>query len=99
MFIANTLIKSQNDSLIEKNQTKLPQFNLNGCLLFESMNYKDCLKSGGYQLNSKTDLNNDLRNIVLNIPYPFIGKWYLALWKECIDRDTKYIYYYYYLYR
>jgi hypothetical protein len=37
------------------------------------MNYKDCLKSGGYQLNSKTD------------------KWYLALWKECVDKDTKYI--------
>ena len=92
MYIVNNLIKSQqqlqNDTLLAGNQTKLPQFVLHGCLLFESMNYKDCYKHG-YELNSKTDLNNDLHNIALNIPYPMHGKWYLALWRECFDRDTK----------
>lgn len=66
---------------------KLPQIVLYGCLLYESLNYKKC--PNGYDIVAKTDINDDFTNIILNIPYPMIGKWYLALWRECYDRLTK----------
>jgi hypothetical protein len=94
VYLINSLIKiipnqsNSTDSLKFNNesQVNLPQIVLHGCFLYESMNYQNCPK--GFELEAKTDINNDLHNVMLNIPYPMIGKWYLALWKECFDRET-----------
>ena len=90
LYLTNSLIKAtsfQSNQSTVTNTTTNHQIILHGCFLYESMNYKKCQK--GYELITKTDINNNLHNIMLNVAYPMIGKWYLALWKECFDRDTK----------
>lgn len=56
------------------------------CLLYNSMNmYKKC--PSGYEIVTQS-ITNVYSNIQMNIAYPYIGKWYLAVWKECLDAKT-----------
>lgn len=57
------------------------------CLLFNSMEYTNC--PYGYELTVQT-FTHIFTNLQLSIPYPMIGKWYLAIVKECYDINTKY---------
>lgn len=58
------------------------------CLLFNSMSmYKDCPE--GYELSTQS-FTNIFTNLQLNVAYPFMGKWYLAIWKECFNINSKY---------
>lgn len=57
------------------------------CLLYDSMStYKNCPR--GYELSTLSYLNR-YSNLAMNIPYPMMGKWYLAMWKECYDSNTE----------
>jgi len=77
-----------------KNTNKMKDFNLadvkvmlHACLLYNSMNnYKKC--PPGYQVVVQS-VTNVYNNVQLNVAYPFIGKWYLAVWKECLDAKSK----------
>jgi hypothetical protein len=88
LFVNETVVDSSGANNSQKQQQQLPQIILRGCFLFESMNYKKC--PDGYHITASTDAHNEIHNTMLNVPYPMIGKWYLALWKECVDRETKY---------
>ncbi len=56
---------------------------LHACLMFNSMDIrKKC--NGGYKIVTQS-FSHNFSSIELNVAYPMIGKWYLALWKECID--------------
>lgn len=60
---------------------------LYACLLFNSMsNYKNCPE--GYLLSTQS-FTNIFSNFQLNVAYPFMGKWNLAIWKECFNINTK----------
>lgn len=60
---------------------------LYACLLFNSMNkYKNCPE--GFLLSTQS-FTNIFSNFQLNVAYPFMGKWYLAVWKECFNINTK----------
>jgi hypothetical protein len=75
---------------------KYKEFNLSDirvmlyvCVLFNSMSkYKKCPE--GYGLMTQS-LTNMYTNVQMNIPYPMMGKWYIAVWKECFDKSTKYL--------
>ncbi|RNA23643.1 transmembrane 8B isoform X2 [Brachionus plicatilis] len=60
---------------------------LYACLLFNSMNnYKNCPE--GFLLSTQS-YTNIFSNFQLNVAYPFMGKWFLAIWKECFNINTK----------
>ena len=59
---------------------------LKACLLFNSMDYRNC--PPGY-LMSVQSFTHLFTNMQMSVPYPFMGKWYLAIWKECSDLSTK----------
>lgn len=74
--------------------TRVKDFNLanlrvmlKACLLFNSMDYRNC--PPGY-LMSVQSFTHLFTNMQLSVAYPFMGKWYLAIWKECSDLTTKY---------
>ena len=84
-----------NASMALTNQSsRANEFNISGikivlktCLLFNSMSsYKSC--PTGYD-QSTLSFTNIYTNLRMNIPYPMMGKWYLALWKECYNSSTK----------
>lgn len=56
------------------------------CLLFNSMDYRHC--PIGYEMSVQS-FTNIFTNLQLSVPYPYMGKWYLAIWKECFDLNTK----------
>lgn len=57
------------------------------CLLHNSMsNYDRC--PTGYEL-STLSYTNRYTNMAVSIPYPMMGKWFLAVWKECYDLKTE----------
>ncbi|CAF0788957.1 unnamed protein product [Brachionus calyciflorus] len=59
---------------------------LYACLLFNSMSsYKNCPE--GFLISTQS-FTNIFTNVQLNIAYPFMGKWYLAVWKECFNINT-----------
>lgn len=60
---------------------------LYACLLFNSMSTYDKCPEG--YLVSVQSYTNIFSNIQMNIPYPMMGKWYLAIWKECFNINTK----------
>jgi len=83
-----------NASVALNNQSsRVNEFNISGikivlktCLLFNSMSsYKSC--PTGYD-QSTLSFTNIYTNLRMNIPYPMMGKWYLALWKECFNSST-----------
>ena len=56
------------------------------CLLYNSMaTFNKCPE--GYELSTQSYVNI-YTNLHMSIPYPMIGKWYLAVWKECYDSIT-----------
>lgn len=56
------------------------------CLLFNSMSsYKNCPE--GFLLSTQS-FSNIFTNVQLNVAYPYMGKWYLAVWKECFNINT-----------
>lgn len=59
---------------------------LKACLLFNSMDYRNC--PAGY-LMSVQSFTHVFTNMQMSVPYPYMGKWYLAIWKECFDVNTK----------
>jgi hypothetical protein len=87
MYFSNTLIKKNvTNELIQD-----IELHLNFCLLFDSMDYLRCPKE--YSLVSKSILNStDLHNLLIHVPYPMMGKWYLALWKTCRNQSTKLVF-------
>lgn len=74
----------------QSNSSKKDDFDLTGvntvlktCLLFNSMSaYNNCPK--GYQMQTFSQYKK-YSNLRMSIPYPMMGKWYLAIWKECFD--------------
>lgn len=69
---------------------------LHACLLYNSMTlYSKCPE--GYELVTQS-YTNIFTSLQLNIAYPMMGKWYLAIWKECFDINTKYINFLYFLF-
>jgi hypothetical protein len=68
------------------------QIRLHVCVLFNSRQYKDCSK--GYKLVTQTDSFGELSNLQLNIAYPMIGKWFIAMWKECTNQLTRCVSYF-----
>ncbi len=84
MYFMNTIMKT-NTTNSSVNDIEL---DLNICLLFNTMDYMKCPKE--YYLLSKSVLNStDLHNLIINVPYPMMGKWYVALWKTCKILSTK----------
>ena len=60
---------------------------LHVCLLYNSMStYKNCPE--GYKLVTQS-FTNIFTTMQLNVAYPMMGKWYMAVWKECVDSKTK----------
>ena len=60
---------------------------LHACLLFNSMSsYENCPPGYKVSVQSYTSI---FSNIQMNVPYPMMGKWYLAIWKECFNINTK----------
>ena len=59
---------------------------LKACLLFNSMDYRNC--PYGYAMSVQS-FTNIFTNLQLSVPYPYMGKWYLAVWKECFDLNSK----------
>lgn len=56
------------------------------CLLYEKLsNYLDC--PDGYALSTQSSMNL-FTNLQLSVPYPMLGRWFLAVWKECYDATT-----------
>ena len=62
---------------------------LRACLLYNSMaTYREC--PPGYEVATQSH-GSLFTNMQLNVAYPQIGKWYLAIWKECTN-SKKYVY-------
>jgi hypothetical protein len=60
---------------------------LHACLLFNSMTaYENCPE--GYKVSVQS-FTNVFSNIQMNVAYPMMGKWYLAIWKECFNVNSK----------
>ena len=58
------------------------------CLLYNSMSlYNKCPE--GYELSTQSYPNNIQTQLLLNVAYPMIGTWYLAIWRECYKTITK----------
>jgi hypothetical protein len=61
---------------------------LHVCLMYNSMStYKNC--PDGYKLVTQS-YTNIFTTLQMNVAYPMMGKWYMAVWKECTDSKTKY---------
>ena len=58
---------------------------LRACLLYNSMDYRNC--PPGYELITQS-FTNIFTTLQLNVAYPMMGKWFLAVWKECYDANT-----------
>jgi hypothetical protein len=89
----NLLIKNRLVGASYDFNSKLKDFNLANikiilkvCLLFNSMDYRNC--PYGYELSVQS-FTHIFTNLQLSVPYPMIGKWYLAVWKECYDVNSK----------
>jgi hypothetical protein len=96
---ATTKLPDQQNMLIKNKivgydlHTKVKDFNLANvkimlkvCFLFNSMDYRNC--PYGYDMSVQS-FTNIFTNLQLSVPYPMMGKWYLAIWKECFDLNTK----------
>jgi hypothetical protein len=60
---------------------------LHVCLMYNSMStYKNC--PDGYKLVTQS-YTNIFTTLQMNVAYPMMGKWYMAVWKECVDSKTK----------
>ncbi len=60
---------------------------LTACLLFNTMTmYEKCPE--GYRVSVQS-FTNVFSNMQMNVAYPMMGKWYLAIWKECFNINTK----------
>ncbi len=95
--LINNLILNPNyvsDETNQSNTSRNSDFNLTGvrselktCLLYNSMSrYKNC--PIGYDQSTLSEYKK-YSNLVLKVPYPMMGKWYLAIWKECYNMTTK----------
>ncbi len=81
--------KSINNSVMYDYDLTNVHMMLKVCLLYNSMNnYKNCPQ--GYELSTKSFLNQ-YTNLAMSVPYPMMGKWYLAMYKECYDATTNQI--------
>jgi len=75
--VAYKLISLMNSSSLIVN------IQLNGCLMFNTLyNYINCPQ--GYSFNGLSNLTT-FNSLIMDIPYPMIGKWYLALWRSCFS--------------
>ena len=86
--ITTTLIANSFNS---PNETKEILTNVNiylhACIMFNSMDIKKkCI--GEYKLVSQSFLYK-FTSLKVNVAYPMIGKWYMAVWKDCIDTKNK----------
>lgn len=60
---------------------------LHVCLMYNSMStYLNC--PDGYKLVTQS-YTNIFTTLQMNVAYPMMGKWYMAVWKECVDSKTK----------
>jgi hypothetical protein len=87
--ITNTL--KANTLFFKNDKKELTDVNiyLHACLMFNSMDIiKNC--KGGYKLVAKSSLDK-FTSIKINVAYPMIGKWYMAIWKDCIETKKKYL--------
>lgn len=95
--LANNLVLDPNHKFTPMsnitNSSKMKEYDLTNvktvvkaCLLHNSMsNYENC--PTGYEL-STLSYTNRYTNMAVSIPYPMMGKWFLAVWKECYALDT-----------
>ena len=60
---------------------------IHACVLFNSRDFKRC--KDGFKLVANSTTFGSIENLQLNIPYPMMGKWYLAIWKQCYDSQKK----------
>jgi hypothetical protein len=76
------------NSLTSKKENILGfEIHLHACLMFNSMDIlKKC--TGGYKIKRQS-FSDKFTSLNVNVAYPMLGKWYLALWKNCICK--KYI--------
>jgi hypothetical protein len=59
---------------------------VNICFLYNSMsNYNKC--PDGYSVSTQA-FTNIYTTMHLNIAYPMMGNWYLAIWKECFNLNS-----------
>jgi hypothetical protein len=76
----NSAVQSSSGSLVGV------KIYLNACLMFNTLfSYLNCPQ--GYSLTTQVYYGSyTYKN--MSIPYPMIGKWYLALWMQCYDSVT-----------
>lgn len=80
-------LNQSNESFYNDNNLEGVRIELKTCLLFNSMSkYKEC--PTGYESQTLSEYKK-YSNIVLKVPYPMMGKWYLTIWKECYNMSTK----------
>lgn len=80
-------LNQSNESFYNDNNLEGVRIVLKTCLLFNSMSkYKEC--PTGYESQTLSEYKK-YSNIVLKVPYPMMGKWYLTIWKECYNMSTK----------